>query len=408
MAETPWKTSDDIIESVQRKISIPIYQTAITPEDILKHANEEMFISQVPSMLQVHEEYFVTTLDVELETNKTNYSIPDRAIGMKLRDIFFKDTNGNLFEMTRIQPEDRAFFQRSSSSNPTLHKFFVQGNDIVIVPELSSVPDGKLMFVFFIRPNQLVRNSRAAISNSFNKLITIDNSNIIDGDTLTIDDIIFTAVSGSPGANEFQIGLTSTITATNLVSSINTNGTFTSSNGSPSTNVVKVNFDNRNLDFETDSDGIVIDEDLGIDFGSIPSNITNGSIVDFLQTKPGHKIKGISIKLANNAISGNSIYFDNSVVPVDFIVGDYVCLENECIIPQIPPEVHVSLIERVCARVLASIGDQAGLQAVNEKLQEIEVRQGNILDNRVEGAPQKVVNRNSHLSYNSYRYRRRF
>jgi len=45
---------------------------------------------------------------------------------------------------------------------------------------------------------------------------------------------------------------------------------------------------------------------------------------------------------------------------------------NQCIIPQIPPELHSGLAERTAARILASLGDMSGLQASNAKIQELE------------------------------------
>ncbi len=110
MSTTPWYTSDKLIEAVKRKIAFPINQNTFTEDDILAFANEEMFIAQVPAVMQYHEEYFVYRVQVPLVTNISRYSIPDRAIGMKLRDLFWSDASGNYFEMTRISSGDKAFF----------------------------------------------------------------------------------------------------------------------------------------------------------------------------------------------------------------------------------------------------------------------------------------------------------
>jgi hypothetical protein len=88
-------------------------------------------------------------------------------------------------------------------------------------------------------------------------------------------------------------------------------------------------------------------------------------------------------------------------------IGDYACVANECIIPQIPPDLHNTLAERTAARILAAIGDTEGLQASNAKLQEIETRQGTILDDRVEGSPQKITARHSLLRYGKMGTRKR-
>ena len=82
-------------------------------------------------------------------------------------------------------------------------------------------------------------------------------------------------------------------------------------------------------------------------------------------------------------------------------------MANECIIPQIPPDLHNALAERTAARILAAIGDTEGLGVANAKLQEIEARQGTLLDGRVEGAPQKITARHSLLRYGKMGTRKR-
>lgn len=405
----PWLTSDDLIESVKRKIAFPISQVTFSENDILAFANEEMAISQVPSILQFHEEYLVTTKTVPLESNKNSYPIPERAIGMKLRDLFWSDDQGNLFEMTRVNSDDRAFFQQNIGSNQSIHKFYLQGNDVVLTPSPTSNPTGSLVFVYFIRPNQLVKNDEAAIISSFVKSIAVDNTSLVVGNTVTVGNLVLTAVSGAPSTNQFQIGGTSIVTASNLVTAINANGTYSASNGTPSTATVKIDYSDLSLEFSTsNSTSFSIETTQSIKFESVPSNITNGSTIDFLQTKPGHKIKGLSTTLTSTAISGNIITFNSAGVPEDLVIGDYICLENECIIPQLPSDLHNSLSERTAARILASIGDVSGLNERNQKIQEIELRQGTLIDNRVEGAPQKITARHSLLRYGKMGQRRRF
>lgn len=450
MATTPWMTSDQLVESVKRKIAFPIAQATFSSNDILAFANDEMFISQVPSVLEYHEEFFVTYKIIPLQTGLNRYPIPDRAIGMRLRDIKWQDNQGNMFDMTRVAPEDKAFFQRNIGSNNAVHKFYVEGNDVVLLPAVTADPTGQFVLSFFLRPNQLVVNDRAAIISHFSKDITVDNTTIVAGDTINVQIVqtisitpavgnpsyqsylpgsttttitniaTLTAVTGAPAANEFQIGATSTITATNLAAALNTltGIIFNATNGSPTpTNTIHVQYDNVTFSFATsNTDGFVIPSTTqGIDFVSIPSSIfSNGSVIDFLQTKPGHRIFSYDITIPANGISGNTILFTATDVPVPnnfngigLSVGDYICLANEAIIPQLPPDLHTGLAERTSARILASMGDAAGLQAANQKIQEIDSRQGTILDNRVEGTPQKITARHSLLRYGKMGVRRR-
>jgi hypothetical protein len=156
----------------------------------------------------------------------------------------------------------------------------------------------------------------------------------------------------------------------------------------------------------TNSLAFSIQSGLGIEFDLIPAIITNSSIIDFLQTKGGHRTYSIDIELGASAISGNVINFDAGVIPTNFVIGDYICLANESIIPQIPSDLHSLLAERTCERMLMSIGDVQGSQISAQKVAQLEKQQAAMVDNRVEGAPLKLVNRFSPLRLNK-RWRRR-
>lgn len=497
MPRVPWLTSNQLIEDVKRKISFPISQATFTEEDVLSFANDEMMISQVPSVLQFHEEYFTTVKQVNIQSGISRYSIPDRAIGMKLRDLFYVDSNGNMFEMTKIEEEHKASFQfTSGGGSATNYTFFLEGNDIVLQPSVTSGGEsGSLLFVFYLRPNQLVKDEKAAIIEAFNQTITVNNSFVVELDTVSIDDIIFTAVAnnsstitsittgtspvittsaphklssgqkvtinssdcvpsidgtrvvtvlssttfsvdievgtaGSSGSitspNHFVIGASSALTASNLASAINSVGDGLSS--TVNSNIVILAYEDINSEIEASRTvAFVIPEDtIGIEFTDLPSTYTdqetnevsdlfiNGSIIDILQTKPGHKTYIYDLEIPASGISGDTIFFnkDDLKIPpsstvisgienvyANIIPGDYICLANECIIPQIPPDLHNGLAERTAARILASLGDTQGLQNSMQKIQEIESRQGTLLDNRVEGSPAKINNRHSLLRY---------
>lgn len=401
---TPWYTSDDLISAIKRKISFPISQNTFSEEDVLAFCNEEMMISQVPSVLQYHQEYFSTTYTVDLLPNVSRYEIPERCIGGKFQNLFFQDTSGNLFDMTRIDKSNKAFFQDSGVNINTISKYYLEGNYIVIVPEVGPSPVGSLVFDYYLRPNQLVLNERAAICTGFAKTLTITNASLVAGDTISIGDEIFTAVASGAGVDEFNIGANSDATASNLSAAITTSGIGI---GTVANNVVTVTYTNLDTTFDSSNEaGIAVQNTQTVVFDDVPDNITDGSVVDFLQTKSGHRTKAIDITIPSSGVSANTITFTSDDVPSDFIVGDYICLANECIIPQIPTDLHNALAERACSRILAAIGDQQGLAATNQKLEEIEVRQGVLLDNRVDGQPTKVLARKSLLRYGKIGWRR--
>ena len=388
MATTPWLTSDDLIDIVKKRIAFPISQNTLSEEDILKFASHELFDSQVPSIMEYHEEFFVFTEKIPLENDKTHYPIPDRAVGMALRDVFLRSYDGNLREMTRIAPEHKSYFQQAGSTNNDIYRFYIENDDIVLSNK-NIFPGGQSLEVsYYLRPNSLVKNDRAAIARFFVKQLSVVNDGLENGDTITVG-----SVTLAVGTN-FSKGTTDKATANNLQAALTANNIIST----VSENKILIKTKLQKTTFSTsNSTSLIFDTGLGIEFYSIPSVIENESVIDFLQTKGGHRTYKLGVELSSNAVSGNTIMFAKDIVPQNFVVGDYICLENESIIPQIPSDLHSLLAEKTCARILMAIGDQAGLQVSAAKISELERKQGTIVDNRVEGAPIKVVNKNSLL-----------
>jgi len=431
---TPWYTSQTLVEAVQRKIALPLSQKTFSSDDILSFANEEMAISQVPDLLTYHQEYYVWSEDIVMVANQLRYQVPDRAMGMKLRDIYYKDLNGNLFEMSRINADDKAYWQRESGTINIMQKYYMEGNDIVLAPQTITNVTGWLRMSYFIRPNQLVDNSRAAIISSFFTNVTVTVANMNVGDTLQVGIYkTFTAVSGSPTADQFLLGATDALTATNLANAINTDGAFTAT---VANNIVSVGYtDLTQLYYLTEQQlvyneeefddyspiiekkttlissnpaGMNVSNNIGLVIsGGVPANITSGSLVDLMQTAAGHKIYAKDITLATNSVSTNSIMIHYHQVPITMVVGDYVASQYECIIPYLPTDLHNGLAERVCARILEAQGDQTGAQSVTAKLADIKRAEGILAANRVDGSSVKVNQRKSPLSWMRMGIRRR-
>lgn len=403
MSRTPYYTSDDLISAIKRKISFPISSNTFSEDDILKFASEEMMISQVPSVLQYHEEYYVDFEILPVLINKSRYPIPSRAIGMKLRDVFWSDDAiiagqpyGNLFEMSRILPDDKAFFQRSIGANQQLAKFYIENDNVVIVPPITGTTTGSIVLFYYLRPNQLVLNERASQVTGFIKNITIANASIVAGNEFFINDTIFQAVTSGATGNQFVIGGTSIITAGNLATAITNSGLATATNSG--TAIVSITYTDFTYVFDKQSSGgIVIDDQTSITLDSVVSNLTNGSIVDFIQRNGGHKILNFDVTIPAAGVSSGLIMFDDSDIPETLVIGDYICSQYETIIPQIPDDLHTALAERTCARILAALGDTQGLQMSEAKIADIEKQQGRMVDDRVEGSPKKISARHSLL-----------
>lgn len=515
----PYMTSNDFVDFVKLSMAFPLDQSTFQYNDILNLANKEMEINAVPTMMELNEEYFSFKTIVPIVSNISKYDMPNRAMGMVLRDVKYSDQQGNFNDMTRISPEDKAFFQNNTGVNQVISKYYLEGNQLVLTPQTNVNPTGNLNFWFFLRPNQLVRNDRACIIQNFVKNITItDYTQIVPGDTITIVvnaqsvnpivhtlfavnnsaqtitsnsidpnatvittdfdhnipagvsfQVVISGVSGSTpsingvwsatstGVNTFSIPVATSASGTggsyeilgqfvidisNPATAINlsTAMTLQGLTNTVALNVVTMMYNDISTSFQTaeviTNDVLfgVIDIDINniyIQFDQLPTTYTdldtqvtsslysNGCLVDFLQTLPGHRTYNFDVTL-QSILPGNIGKFPVSQLmtyntngsggPQTFfniIVGDYICLQNECIIPQIPPELHSALAERTCSRILMAIGDRDGYAVSQAKIAEMNKAQDIMLSNRVEGSNLKVFNRYNLLRMGKLTVRRR-
>ncbi len=438
----PYLTSNALVDSIKRRISYPLSANTFQYSDLMAFCNEELQLNAVPEIMSEHEEYFVYKKTEDLVSSIARYEIPNRALGLVLRDLKYSDSNGNFYDMSRVGPEDKAFFQQGNNSNQTAGKFYLEGNEVVLTPQVISNPTGKLNFFIFLRPNYLVRDDRAAIIQNFHKNITIaNNSAIADGDTILIStgvqtsspvNTTFTAVTGTPSTiYEFQIGASEALTAANLNTAINA-AAITGLTSTVNLTVVDVTYNEISSSFTViNTTAFSIDNtNIEIEFDQLPSTYTDpdtdittdffevGSLTDFLQTNPGHRTYTYDIPIVS--ISGTKAKFSASLLQTyqnnssggtltyyNIRVGDYICLQNECIIPQIPPELHNALAERAASRILMAIGDKDGYMMSQSKIAEMNKKQQSLIADRVESSPTKVFNRSSLLRLQKTRYRRR-
>ena len=307
-------TSDTLINSIKIRAQIPTNQATFRPEDFLQLANEEMVIGVVPSILTLHEDHYLYEESITLETDKSNYRIPYRSIGNKLRDIHYVDSTGNIYELTRIDEERRTDFGNNTQQGASSFRFYyIKSNEIILWPNISGTTTGSLLVAYYLRPNQLVKTNRSG-------LIT-------------------------------------------------------------------------NIDRDT---GIITVDDF-------PDNFTSSISYDFIMNRSPHKIISFDVTVTSVSSAAETLTFALADIPEELVAGDYVMQAEESIIPQLPTELHMVLAQRVACRCLEALGDSQGLANANTKLQEMEYKTGIIIDNRVEGSPQKVVNRTTFL-----RNKRRF
>lgn len=176
MSKKPYMTSDDIIASVKRRAMIPEHQATFSADDFLAFADEEMAMGIVPSILKNHEDYLLYTEKIPLDPNQRIYSIPQRAVGNKLREVSIQDGSGNYFELSRIGVGQLPYYNYSSLPNP--RAFYIENNNIILVGNTSTGYTGSLVVHYYMRPNQLVLLEQVAAISAIDRntgVITFTN-----------------------------------------------------------------------------------------------------------------------------------------------------------------------------------------------------------------------------------------
>jgi hypothetical protein len=184
VANKYYYSSQDLIDAVKRKASIPDSQSMITDDEILDFANEEMELNLLQLITRKHEDYLLVREDIPLVTNQNSYQIPYRAIGSKVREIAYTKDGLTYAEMQRISIDDvTSGFYTYGRSNNQLYaggRYYLQNENIVIFTDPSNVRDEGFLSVFYnLRPNSLVDSSRVGIITSIDR-----NTGIIAMSTL--------------------------------------------------------------------------------------------------------------------------------------------------------------------------------------------------------------------------------
>lgn len=440
MSNTKLLSTKKLIESVSLRASIPSTQNTFQEKDFLYFINEEIDLGVVPHILMYHEDYFLYTEEIAIEVGVNRYSIPNRAIGNKLRDITYND-NGSFFEMTRISVEDLADGYNSFSQNSNLRAFYIEGDEIVVP---SSLVTGSLKVSYYIRPNSMVSEDDVCAITNVNRnngLVTIDKysekflnittfditsskssfkliSKEISPDGLATD-VNLNYTFGSIKKNQYTLPLFSLITASSYIQVIdNSQGLSqknvfwfdkTGFNTAPvvaNANIYRVDIssalnnnsillslvplfnssfaDNRLLMQQVDADNFTIENGgIGVSVGENFSTTATFTIID------------------------QSLLVGTVTIPKKLGVDDIIALPEETSIPQIPIELHSMLAQRVAMRCLESLGDVPGLQAAAAKLADMEAKTGSLIDNRVESSPMKIVPRHTPIKRSTYSSNRR-
>lgn len=161
----PNYTTDSLLASVKRRISLPDAQNLYTPDDLIQFMSDELSSTIVPLVHSVQQEYWVEKIDVQLVQNQTNYTIPIRGITNGLRLVTLLDTNQNEIDYPLLRPENTAssYNWLSPYSTSTLYGFYMENDHIVMFPNsVVTNPVNAVRFRIERQPSSLCATTSAA------------------------------------------------------------------------------------------------------------------------------------------------------------------------------------------------------------------------------------------------------
>lgn len=376
------KTSD-LIRSIKRRAMIPSSQETFTDEDFLEMATEEVNLGLVPLIQRMHEEHLVYYVEVDIIQSVKRYPIPARAHGNKLRDVALVDENDNIFEMHRYSLSEISDFTNTTTYINS-RGFYLENNDVILANFDTNIGQ-KLRFYFYMRPNMLVSEN--------------DGASIIGVSSIVEQDFV-TPKSGS--ISDIQSGIITVFRsdAHNL-----TSGNKILISGTPETNgtyeIFVVDSNHFSIQSSSTIDGnaggwILMADVIQFNLEQTPVKFLSHSLFDFVQNISPNKIITYDIPVNSIDQTLNVISFKKEDVG-NIPQGSYITVAEETIVPNIPTELHPILAQRVAVACLEAMGDEQNKQSAERKLANMEKDAGTFLDNRVEGAIQKIKSRHSPL-----------
>jgi hypothetical protein len=149
-----------------------------------------------------------------------------------------------------------------------------------------------------------------------------------------------------------------------------------------------------------DSVGTITEIDTNtntVTVSDFPSSFSGSPEVDFIQSTPNHRTISFDAQVSSvSSITREIVLSDD--LPSTLKVGDYICLAGESPTPQMPVDIIPVLEQSVVCKILEAQGDTEGLKNAYSRLQKLEQRLFNVIDDRIEAPGRKVINQNSLLS----------
>lgn len=139
------------------------------------------------------------------------------------------------------------------------------------------------------------------------------------------------------------------------------------------------------------------DDTTTLTLESFPDDFTNLPTMDLVSSKIPNKIINYDITPISVNRNSKTVTINTEDVPVALTKGDYICQQFTTPYLNMPSEMHPLLAQRAAVYILEALGDTEGLRNAMTRLEKMETSIQTVLEDRVEGSPQKINPRHSPL-----------
>lgn len=190
--------SDDLIAAIKRNASIPTSQNKFSNADFLAFLNEELTMTIMSELVETNQDYFITKVTIPLVASTSEYDFPTSAMGWKVETIGYQDTGGNYTKLDKINRSQRGFYGHLSDGG-TPAAFYVEGNKVVMVPDVGASAVGSIVFDYVRVQNQLVMSASCGL---ISNVVVVGNDYQMTVNTLPS---VSNGVDVIGGTNPFQV-----------------------------------------------------------------------------------------------------------------------------------------------------------------------------------------------------------
>ena len=141
-----------------------------------------------------------------------------------------------------------------------------------------------------------------------------------------------------------------------------------------------------------------------VTLASVPSTITSGTKVDFVQGKSGNSLLAMDKTVVS--VAGTTLTLASGDIPTSLASGDYVSAAETSPVIMLPNECYPLLESLTAKRILVALGDIDGGKILDDAIAAGEKNLKMLLEPRVKGEATIIINRKGLLRSARLPYRR--